>query len=63
MLRLVSARYTIKLMIRDGRTLDRKTLEEIRRMAVERVLEGEDPAAVIASYGVSRMTIYKWLNK
>ena len=50
-------------MIRDGRTLDHKTLEEIRRMAVERVLEGEDPAAVIASYGFSRTTIYKWLNK
>jgi transposase len=50
-------------MIRDGRTLDHKTLEEIRRMAVQRVLEGEDPAAVIASYGFSRTTIYKWLNK
>jgi hypothetical protein len=26
-------------MVRDGRTLDHKTLEEIRRMAVERVQE------------------------
>ena len=30
-------------------------------MAVERVREGEKPAAVIAAYGFSRTTIYKWL--
>jgi transposase len=30
-------------------------------MAVERVREGEAPGAVIASYGFSRTTIYKWL--
>jgi len=47
---------------RDGRQLDHKTLEEIRRMSVERVREGEDPSAVIASYGFCRTTIYKWLN-
>jgi len=41
-------------MVRDGRTLDHKTLEEIRRMAVERVQEGEAPSAVIASYGFCR---------
>lgn len=50
-------------MIRDGRTLDHKTLEEIRRMAVERVQEGEAPSAVIASYGFCRTTIYKWLGR
>jgi DNA invertase Pin-like site-specific DNA recombinase len=50
-------------MVRDGRTLDHKTLEEIRRMAVERVQEGEAPSAVIASYGFCRTTIYKWLRK
>ena len=44
-------------MIRDGRTLDHKTLEEIRRMAVERVREGENPSAVIASYGFCRTRI------
>ena len=53
--------YTEK-MKRDGRTLDHQTLEEIRRMAVERVREGEDPGAVIASYGFCRTTIYKWLR-
>src|SRR6516164_4224265 len=50
-------------MVRDGRKLDHKTLEEIRRMAVERVQEGEAPGAVIASYGFCRTTIYKWLQK
>jgi transposase len=49
-------------MKRDGRKLDHKTLEEIRRMAVERVREGEDASAVIASYGFCRTTIYKWLR-
>jgi len=49
-------------MKRDGRTLDHKTLEEIRRMAVQRVWEGEKPSAVIASYGLSRQIIYKWLR-
>jgi len=48
-------------MKRDGRTLDHQTLETIRLMAVERVREGEAPSAVIASYGFSRTTIYKWL--
>ena len=50
-------------MKRDGRTLDHKTLEEIRRMAVRRVWEGEKPSAVIASYGFSRQIIYKWLGE
>ena len=50
-------------MKRDGRTLDHKTLEEIRRMAVQRVWDGEKPSAVIASYGFSRQIIYKWLRE
>ena len=48
-------------MKRDGRTLDHASLDTIRMMAVERVREGEAPAAVIASYGFSRTSIYKWL--
>jgi transposase len=50
-------------MKRDGRTLDHKTLEEIRRMAVQRVWEGERPGAVITSYGFARQVIYKWLRQ
>jgi transposase len=49
------------VMKRDGRTLDHATLETIRLMAVERVREGEAPTSVIASYGFSRTTIYRWL--
>src|SRR5258707_5884338 len=49
-------------MKRDGRTLDHATLETIRLMAVERVLEGEVASAVITAYGFNRTTIYKWLT-
>src|SRR5262249_45250046 len=49
-------------MKRDGRKLDYKTLEEIRRMAVERGRAGEDSSTVIASYGFCRRTIYKGLR-
>ena len=49
-------------MKRDGRTLDHKTLEEMRRIAVQRVREGERPSAVIASLGFHRTVIYKWLT-
>lgn len=46
----------------DGRTLDHATLETIRRMAVQRVREGEAPSAVVRSYGFCRTVIYKWLR-
>jgi len=46
----------------DGRTLDHATLEQIRLMAIRRVREGEDPGAVIASFGFCRTTIYKWMR-
>ena len=51
--------YDMKL---DGRSLDHQTLEHIRRMAVQRVGEGEKPAKVIASFGFCRTTIYKWMK-
>lgn len=47
-------------MKRDGRKLDHKTLEEIRKMAVQRVREGEKPSEVMASYGLHRSVIYRW---
>jgi transposase len=49
-------------MKRDGRSFDHRTLEVIRLMAVERVRAGEPPSTVIASYGFSRPTIYKWIK-
>ncbi|MCO4100696.1 MAG: hypothetical protein HEQ38_15175 [Gemmatimonas sp.] len=44
---------------RDGRTLDHTTLEEMRRLAVERMRAGERPAAVAASFGLQRSWAYK----
>ena len=49
-------------MKRDGRLLDHRTLETIRLMAVERVLDGERPSSVVTSYGFNRTTIYRWLG-
>jgi len=49
-------------MTRDGRSFDYRTLEAIRLMAVERVRDGEGPSEVIASYGLNRTTIYRWLK-
>jgi transposase len=48
---------------RDGRRLDHKTAEEFRLLAVKRVREnGEKPSAVMASLGLCRTTLYKWLR-
>jgi len=48
----------------DGRTLDHKTLEHIRMLAVKRVVEGgEAPRVVIESLGFCRTTIYSWLRQ
>ncbi len=46
---------------RDARSLDHKTLEELRRLAVTRVLAGETHRAVGASLDVHRMTVAKWM--
>jgi len=48
----------------DGRTLDHKTLEHIRKLAVRRVVEdGEAPSDVMESLGLCRTSIYPWLRK
>lgn len=47
----------------DGRTLDHKTLEHLRMLAVKRVVEGgERPAQVAISLGLCRTSIYPWLR-
>lgn len=48
-------------MQRCGRSFDHRMQEAIRLMAIELMREGAWPSAVIASYGVCRTTIYKWL--
>ena len=46
----------------DGRSLDHRTLEHLRRLAVHRVAGGEKPSAVVKSLGFCRTSIYKWLR-
>lgn len=43
----------------DGRTLTRETLEAMRFMALDRMAEGESPAAISASFGMHRSWAYK----
>jgi transposase len=52
----------IRRMKIDGRTLSHETSETIRRLAVRRVREGERPSAVVASFGLCRTSIYRWLR-
>jgi transposase len=48
----------------DGRTLDHKTLEHLRKLAIQRVVEEKEaPSEVIKSLGFCRTTIYRWLRK
>ena len=50
-------------MKRDGRTVSRAALEEMRVMALQRMREGEPPAVVAATFGLHRGWAYKVLNK
>lgn len=49
-------------MKRDGRTLDHRTLEVLRLLALRRVKEGEKPSVVVKSLGMNRTSIYRWLK-
>jgi len=46
-------------MKRDGRSVSREALEEMRLMALDRIAEGERPAAVADSFGLNRSWAYK----
>jgi len=46
---------------RDGRSLDHGTLEEMRRLAVSRVLAGESQAEVARSLQFNRTTVVRWM--
>jgi transposase len=51
-------------MKRDGRSLEHKTLAELRRMAIQRVVEeGARPSDIAAQYGFCRNYLYPWLKK
>jgi transposase len=47
--------------MRDARSLDQKTLEEMRRLAVSRVLAGEKQTEVARSLQVDRTTVVRWM--
>jgi transposase len=48
----------------DGRKLDHKSLEHLRKLAVKRVVEdGERPREVMKSLGLCRTSIYPWLRE
>ncbi|MBT4449350.1 MAG: helix-turn-helix domain-containing protein, partial [Gammaproteobacteria bacterium] len=46
----------------DGRELTTDQQALIRRMAVQRVFDGESPTIVIRSYGLSDRAIYPWIR-
>src|SRR5882762_4455067 len=46
----------------DGRTLDHKTLEHLRQLAIAKVRAGERPSDVGKSLGFYRTSIYRWLR-
>ena len=48
---------------RDARSLDHATLEEMRRLAVKRVLAGEARTAVAATLQVHAGTVAKWMMR
>jgi transposase len=47
---------------RDARSLDHRTLEEMRRLAVRRVADGETHQAVATSLQVHRGTVTRWVS-
>lgn len=50
-------------MHRDGRTLARNTQEELRKLAIKRVIkDGERPSKVMAALDMCRTTIYRWIR-
>jgi transposase len=48
---------------RDARSLDHRTLEEMRRLAVQRVLTGETQQSVAKSLQVHGQTVWKWMDQ
>jgi transposase len=47
---------------KDARSLDHRTLEEMRRLAVRRVLAGESQGEVARSLAVHHHTVWKWMR-
>lgn len=45
----------------DGRQHDHQVLEVMRQQAVKAVREGVSPADVATTFGVNRVTVYRWI--
>ena len=50
-------------MKQDGRKLSKSARENLQKIAISRVQDGEHPETVIESLGLSASTIYRWLSK
>jgi transposase len=50
------------MQTRDARSLDHRTLEEMRRLAVKRVLHGEPQAQVARSLEVHPHSVWRWIE-
>ena len=48
-------------MKQDGRKLSKSARENLQKIAITRVQNGEGPEAVINSLGLTVPTIYRWL--
>ena len=48
-------------MKQDGRKLSKEALENLQKIAITRVQDGEHPEEVIQSLGLSIATVYRWL--
>ena len=46
----------------DGHRVARKTLEALRKFAVQRVQEGLSPERIMEVFGFSRPCIYRWIK-
>jgi len=47
----------------DGRKLDHKTREAIRKRAVQRILDGESPEVIAKTLGYHRSAVYQWMKR
>lgn len=47
----------------DGRKIDRKSREAIRKLAIQRILAGESPEQVAKVLGFHRSSIYIWMQR
>jgi transposase len=55
--------YTAAMEKTDGRKIDRKSREAIRKLAIQRIQAGESPEHVIKVLGFHRSSVYIWMQR